>query len=240
MKARDVMSKAVVSVTPDCSIEDMAKKMEEYRISGLPVVDAAGKLVGMVTEGDCLRRAELGTERKRSMWRTFLATQGTLAEEYIRSHARKVADVMTRDPITVGEDTAARATSFTSWRNIASSACQCLWTARSSASSSRANLVQAMAGLLRAGAPVHKDDTAIRDSVRAELDKLPWPAKEFVSVTVKDGVVDLWGTFTAFRQDEAAIVAAENVAGVKEVRSHLAWVDPMSGLVVYSPDEERT
>ena len=239
MKARDVMSKAVVSVTPDCSIEDMAKKMEEYRISGLPVVDAAGKLVGMVTEGDCLRRAELGTERKRSMWRTFLATQGTLAEEYIRSHARKVADVMTRDLITVGEDTPLEEVIHLMEKHRIKRV-PVLMDGALVGIVSRANLVQAMAGLLRTGAQVHKDDIAIRNSVRSELDKLPWPAKEFVSVTVKDGVVDLWGTFTAFRQDEAAIVAAENVAGVKEVRSHLAWVDPMSGLVVYSPDEERT
>jgi CBS domain-containing protein len=238
MKARDVMSKAVVSVTPDCSIEDMAKKMEEYRISGLPVVDTAGKLVGVVTEGDCLRRAELGTERKRSMWRTFMATQGTLAEEYIRSHARKVADVMTRDPITVGEDTPLEDIIHLMEKHRIKRL-PVLKDGELVGIVSRANLVQAMAGLLRAGAPVHKSDTAIRDSVRLELDKLPWPAKEFVSVTVKDGVVDLWGTFTAFRQDEAATVAAQNVAGVKEVRSHLAWVDPMSGLVVYSPDEER-
>jgi CBS domain-containing protein len=239
MKARDVMSRAVVSVTPDSSIEDMAKKMEEFRISGLPVVDASGELVGMVTEGDCLRRAELGTERTRSMWRTFLATQGTLAEEYIRSHARKVADVMTRDPITIGEDADLGEVIHLMEKHRIKRV-PVVKDGAVVGIVSRANLVQAMAGLLRGGTQVHKDDVAIRDSVRSELDKLPWPAKEFVSVSVKDGVVDLWGTFTAFRQDEAAIVAAENVAGVKEVRSHLAWVDPMSGLVVYSPDEERT
>ena len=89
MKARDVMSRAVVSVTPDCSIEDMAKKMEEYRISGLPVVDAAGTLVGMVTEGDCLRRIELGTERKRSMWRTFWRRRARWPKNIsARMHAR--------------------------------------------------------------------------------------------------------------------------------------------------------
>jgi CBS domain-containing protein len=238
MNASDVMSKAVVSVMPDTSIEDMAKKMEEYRISGFPVVDASGKLVGMITEGDCLRRIELGTERKRSLWRTFLSTQGTLAEEYIRSHARKVADVMTRDPITVEENTKLEDVIHLMEKHQIKR----VPVVRNGAIVgilSRANLVQALAGLLRTGGPVSADDAAIRNSVRAALDGLPWATKEFISVTVKDGVVDLWGSFTGFRQDEAAVIAAESVAGVKEVRSHLAWVDPMSGLVVYSPDEKR-
>jgi CBS domain-containing protein len=238
MKARDVMSTAVLSVTPNTSIENMAKIMEEYRISGLPVVDACGKLVGMVTEGDCLHRVELGTERKRSMWRTFLATQGTLAEEYIRSHARTVADVMTRDPVSVEEDTSLeKVIHLMEMHRI--KRMPVLREGVIVGIVSRANLVQALAGLLRTGVAVHQDDIAIRDNVRAELDKLPWPAKEFVSVTVKDGVVDLWGSFTAFRQDEAAVIAAQNVAGVQDVRNHLAWVDPMSGLVVYSADEKR-
>jgi predicted transcriptional regulator len=104
---------------------------------------------------------------------------------------------------------------------------------------SRANLVQALAGLARDSGPVLKDDEAIAERIRDELGKLPWVANEFINVKVKNGIVDLWGSFTAHRQDQSAIVAAENVPGVKSVRSHLAWVDPMSGLVVYSPDEEK-
>ncbi len=80
MKARDVMTRNVVSVTPDCTIEDMARKLQQYRISGLPVVNAGGALVGVVTESDCMRRAETGTETKRLGWRWFLASPGTLAE----------------------------------------------------------------------------------------------------------------------------------------------------------------
>ena len=72
--------------------------------------------------------------------------------------------------------------------------------------------------------------------------KISFPGRpsEFVTVTVKDGIVDLWGSFTAYRQDTAAVIAAENVPGVKEVKNHLAWVDPLSGLVVYSPDEKQS
>ena len=239
MKARDVMTRGVVSVTPDCTIKELAKRMQQYRISGLPVINAGGALVGMVTEADCQRRVETGTEKKRSVWRSFLASSETLADEYIHSHGRKVGEVMTTNPIIVGEETELdeiihlmekhqiKRVPVVKGREVVGIV-------------SRANLVQALAGLLRGSAPVSEDDVSIRDNVRQELDKLPWAASEFVTVTVKDGIVDLWGSFTAYRQDTAAVVAAENVPGVKEVKNHLAWVDPLSGLVVYSPDEKQS
>jgi len=237
MKARDIMTKNVVSVTPDCSIADMAATMQKYRVSGLPVIDAGGTLVGLVTEGDCLRRAETGTEIKRSGWRSFLASPETLAGEYIRSHGRKVSDVMTRDLITIGEDTDLDEIVHLMEKHQIKR----LPVVRDDVVIgivSRSNLVQALASLARGSSTVREDDAIIREKVRAELAKLPWMGIEFVTPTVKDGIVDLWGTFTAYKQDEAAVVAAENVPGVKEVRSHLAWVDPMSGLVVYSPDDK--
>jgi len=105
MKAGEVMSRKVVSISPDASFAEMAKLMLENRISGLPVVDDHGNLVGIVTEGDCLRRAEIGTQRKRPRWLEFLIGTERLADEYIRAHSRKVADVMTLNPITITEDT---------------------------------------------------------------------------------------------------------------------------------------
>ena len=236
MKAKDVMTKDVVSVTPDCSIADMAAKMQEFRVSGLPVINAEGVLVGIVTEGDCLRRAETGTEVKRSRWWSFLVSPETLAGEYIRAHGRKVGDVMTRDPITISEDTDLDEVIHLMEKHQIKR----LPVMRDGAVIgivSRANLVQALAGLVRGTGSVRPDDAEIGDNVRAELRKLPWAASQFISVTVKDGIVDLWGSFTAYQQDDAAVVAAGNVAGVKEVRSHLAWVDPTSGLVIYAPGD---
>lgn len=239
MKARDVMTRGIVSVTPDCSIEELAKRMRQYRVSGLPVITDKGALVGMVTEADCQRRVETGTEKKRSGWRSFLTSPETLADEYIRSHGRKVSEVMTTNPITVGEETELdeiihlmekhqiKRLPVVAGREVVGIV-------------SRANLVQALAGLLRGSEPVREDDVSIRDKVHQELEKLPWAASDFVTATVKDGIVDLWGSYTAYRQDTAAVVAAENVPGVKEVKNHLAWVDPLSGLVVYSPDEKQS
>lgn len=238
MKARDIMTKNVVSITPESSIAEMAETMRKFRVSGLPVIDASGQLVGLVTEGDCLRRAETGTATARSGWRWFLASAETLAGEYIRSHGRKVADVMTRDLITIGEDTDLDEIVHLMEKHKVKR----LPVVRDGAVIgivSRANLVQQLASLARGGGDAREDDAVIREKVRAELGKLPWMAIEFVNPTVKDGVVDLWGSFTAYQQDQAAVVAAENVPGVKEVRSHLAWVDPVSGLAVYSPDDEE-
>jgi CBS domain-containing protein len=237
MKARDVMTTGVISTTPECPLSEVLQVMLDRRVSGLPVVNASGKLVGMITEGDCLRRVETGTEIKRPLWRELFAGPEKLAQEYIRAHGRKVAEVMTPDPITATEDTDVSEIIHL----MEKSRIKRLPVMRGDAVVgivSRANVIRVLASLLR-GAKTNETDIEIRNNILAEFGKLPWAANKLVDVTVKDGVVDLWGSFTAFRQDEAAVVAAENITGVKEVRSHLAWVDPMSGITVYSPDEKN-
>src|SRR5262249_61606997 len=105
MKAKDVMTSPVISVEPDASIWEAVRIMLQRRISGLPVIDKQGRLVGMVSEGDFLRRAETGTQARRSRWLEFLMGPGRLADEYTRSHGRKVQEIMTPDPVTVAEET---------------------------------------------------------------------------------------------------------------------------------------
>jgi CBS domain-containing protein len=236
MKASDVMTSKVISISPDAPLSDMIQQMLDQRISGMPVVDKNGQIVGMITEGDCLRRAETGTEVKRSFWRDLLTGSETLATEYIHSHGRKVSEVMTPDPITVAPDTDLGEVIHVMEKNKIKRV-PVVKDDKLVGIVSRANLVQALSGLVR-NIKVEQSDEKIRNGVVAALSTLPWAANEFLNVTVRDGVVDLWGCFTAYRQDEAAVVAAENVPGVKKVRSHLSWVDPMSGLVVYSPDEK--
>ncbi|WP_409561135.1 CBS domain-containing protein [Hyphomicrobium sp. MC8b] len=238
MKASDVMTTKVISIGPDATLSEMIKLMLDHRISGLPVVSEDGKLVGVVTEGDCLRRAETGTEVKRSFWRDMLTGSETLANEYIRTHGRKVSEVMTGDPISVSPDMELSEVIHIMEKNrikrvpvVKDGAVVGIL--------SRANLLQTLSGLVR-NTSVDDSDTDIRKNVITALGTLPWAANEFLNVTVKDGVVDLWGCYTAYRQDEAAVVATENVPGVKQVRNHLSWVDPMSGTVVYSPDEKAS
>ena len=104
MKAKDVMTRSVVTIEPDATVLQAVRLMLQRQISGLPVVDKAGTLVGIVTEGDLLRRAETGTQRKRPRWLEFLIGPGRLASEYAHTHGRRIDEVMTPDPRTVGED----------------------------------------------------------------------------------------------------------------------------------------
>ena len=105
MKARDVMVSPVISVKPSCTVKELAKTLLERRISAVPVVDDSGKLAGIVSEGDLMHRAEIGTQRRHSWWLRVLTGDDALAAEYTKAHARTVADVMTRDVITASPDT---------------------------------------------------------------------------------------------------------------------------------------
>src|SRR5215468_4495533 len=104
MKTTDIMTRNVVSVQPATTILQAAQLMLQHRISGLPVVDRDGQVIGIVTEGDFLRRAETGTQRQRPRWLEFLIGPGRLAEEYVRSSSRRVEDVMTRSVHAIDED----------------------------------------------------------------------------------------------------------------------------------------
>src|ERR1700761_8825822 len=105
MRARHIMTRQVITVGPETSIVEAADTMLQYHISGLPVVDTAGKLVGIVSEGDFIRRAEIGTQRKRGGWLQLLVGKGQTASEYVRERGRKVKEIMTPNPVTVAEDT---------------------------------------------------------------------------------------------------------------------------------------
>ena len=238
MKAADIMTARVISVAPDASILECIRLMLQHRISGLPVIDAAGNLVGIVTEGDFLRRTETGTERKRPRWLEFIAGPGKLADEYVHSHGRKVSEVMSPEPVTIAEDTPVEAiVRLMEGRRI-----KRLLVMRGNTVVgivSRANLLHGLAGLAREAGPAAKDDQAIRARVLAELAKQPWAPRDLIDVTVRNGVVELWGVVTADHQRDAAAVCAENVPGVKQVANHIAWIEPTSGVVVYQAPEDQ-
>jgi len=236
MKASDVMTRQVISVAPDASILQAVQLMLQNRISGLPVVDAAGHLVGVVTEGDFLRRTETGTERKRPRWLEFITGPGSLAGEYVRTHGRRVDEVMTVDPVTISED----ADLDDVVRLMEKRRIKRVPVTRGDTMVgivTRANLLHALASLSREASPAALDDAAIRARVIAEFERQPWAPKNLIEVVVRNGVVDLWGVIVADHQREAAGVVAENVPGVKSVRNHLAWVEPVSGMVIAGPDE---
>lgn len=236
MKARDVMSARVISITPDADVLDAIELMLSRHISGLPVIDRTGALVGIITEGDFLRRAETGTERKRPRWVEFLRGPRRLAEDYVHTHGRKVEEVMTRDPITVTEEAPlAEIVRLMERRRI--KRVPVMRGSQIVGIVSRSNLMHALASLGRNAAPATTGDAAIRAQLLAEFDRETWAPIAMIDVVVKDGVVELWGTITEESQRDALRVAAENVPGVTKVVSHLTWIDPLSGMVIDDPED---
>ncbi len=234
MNARDVMTRNVISIAPDATILQAARMMLERHISGLPVVDN-GKLVGIVSEGDFLRRQETQTQRRRSRWLEFLMGPGRMAEEYTRTHGSKVSEVMTTALQTATEDTSLEDIVRLMEKHHIKRV-PVLRAGTMVGIITRANLMHAMVGLAREAAPVKASDTAIREQLMKIMQEQTWAPAAMVDVQVHDGVVELWGTILDERQRDALKVAAENIAGVKSVKDHLAWIEPLSGTIVESRD----
>ena len=235
MKAHDVMTWGVISVQSNASVMRAVQLMLQNKISGLPVVDDKGSLVGMVTEGDFLRRGELGTQRHRPRWLEFLVGPGRLADEYVHACGRKVDEIMTPDPYTVSVDTPVDEIVRLMERHRIKRL-PVVEDGKPVGMVSRANLLTALASADREAATPATDDAAIRERILAECAKQPWGVE--INVIVKNGVVELRGAITDERERQAFIVAAENVPGVKAVHDHLVWVDAMSGMVFLSQEDE--
>jgi CBS domain-containing protein len=238
MRAHQIMTRPVITVTPDTSIVDAANLMLQRHVSGLPVVDASGKLVGIVSEGDFIRRTEIGTGHRRGRWLRFILGPGKAASDFVQEHGRKISDVMTTSPLTILEDTAlAEIVALMEKNNV-----KRLPVMRGDqlvGIVSRANLLQAVASLARQVPDPTADDDHIRNRVIDALEKNDW-CPFGLSVIVKDGVVHLSGVITEERSRQAAIVAAENVSGVKAVHDQLCWVDTMSGMYLDPPQDDAT
>ena len=236
MRAHQIMTRPVISVTPETTIVEAATTMLQRHISGLPVVDAAGKLVGIVSEGDFIRRSELGTQRKRGRFLTFILGPGQTATDFVHEHGRKVAEVMTPKPFTITEDTRLEEIVALMEKNHVKR----LPVVRGDSVVgivSRANLLQAVASLAREIADPTADDDHIRNRIIDALHKNEW-CPQGLNIVVRDGIVHLGGIITDERSRQASIVAAENVTGVNKVHDHLCWVDPMSGLYFIAPEDD--
>jgi CBS-domain-containing membrane protein len=209
--------------------------MLKHHVSGLPVVDAAGKLVGVVSEGDFIRRSEIGTQRKRGRWLKFLLGTGAAATDYVRENGRRVSEVMTSDPITIAEDTTLEEIVKAMETNHVKRL-PVIKDGKLVGIVSRANLLQAVAGLARDVPDPTADDDHIRRRIIAAIEKNDWSPMG-LNVIVRDGIVHLSGVITDEGSRQASVVAAQNVTGVKKVHDHLCWVDAMSGMYLESPED---
>jgi CBS domain-containing protein len=236
MRAHQVMTRQVITIAADAPIVDAANIMLDKHISGLPVVDETGTLVGIVSQGDFIRRAEIGTQRKRGRWLKFLVGPGRAASDFVQERGRKVAEIMTEDPCTVTEDTPLEdIVELMESNNV-----KRLPVMRGDqlvGIVTRTNLLQAVASLARDVPDPTADDDHIRDHVMTSIENTEW-GPFGLGVVVSDGIVHLNGVITNERSREATIVAAENVAGVKKVHDHLCWVDAMSGVYLNSPEDD--
>jgi CBS domain-containing protein len=236
MRTHQVMTRKVITVKIATPIVDAANIMLENYVSGLPVTDEAGRLVGIVSQGDFIRRAEIGTQRKRGRWLKFLLGPGKVASDFVHERGRKVGEIMTLDPRTVTEDaTLEDIVQLMERNNI-----KRLPVMRGDqlvGIVTRSNLLQAVAELARDIPDPTADDDHIRDHIVTSIEKADWTPFG-LSVLVRNGNVHLSCVITNEKSRQAAIVAAENISGVKQVHDHLCWVDPMSGMYLNSQEDE--
>jgi len=229
------MTKPVISVTAETTIAEAARLMLQHRISGLPVIDAKGSAVGIVTEGDLLRRSELGTERHRPRWVELLLGPGRLASDYVDAHARTVGDVMTNELVSVPPQARLpEVVQIMEKRHV--KRVPVIENGILVGIVSRANLVRALVHTLTrtaaADAAATATDSEIRERILAEIGKEPWGPRFSVDVSVENGIVELHGSITDERERAALQVVAKNTPGVKDVRDRIVWVEPVSGLVI--------
>lgn len=229
MKVSEVMVRNVISVQPQTTLLDAARIMVSNHISGLPVLDERGALVGMVTEGDLLRRAELGTEGEPAGWLKSLLRPAAVAADYVATHSRHVSGVMTHHPIFVTPDTSLGEVSQLMLRKRIKRL-PVLEDNQLVGVVSRADLLRALVTqLLRERQECGSDDE-IKTRIETELARAKWAPRSGLHVKVKDRVVTLEGTIFSDEERRAVLTIAENVPGVKEVKDELLYVDPGSGI----------
>jgi CBS domain-containing protein len=227
MKAADVMVSNVISVGSQASVQEVADVLLRNRISGAPVIGPDGELIGIVSEGDLMRRPEAGTERRHSWWLGLLTSSQGLASDYIKSHSRKVVDVMTPRVITATPDTPLREiANLLEKHGIKRVPIVC--DGKVVGIVSRANLLQALASVKNMP-PGTTDDASIRAKLVSKLSNEPWTKPSLMNFIVHDGTVDLWGIVDSQTEKKAVRVLVESTPGVRAVNDNLIIPSAMSG-----------
>ena len=219
MLARQIMTQHVITISADAPIADAVDAMLRHHVSGLPVVDASGDLVGIVSEGDFIRRAEIGTQKKRGRWLSFLVGADRVAADFVHAHGRKVGDIMTTEPLTISEDTPLDELVEIMESNKVKRL-PVMRGNRMVGIVTRSDFLPTLADLARHAPSPSADDDRTREQVIAAIEGAAWaPCR--LKVTARDGVVSLSGVVASQNARQAAIVAAENVPGVKKVLDNL-------------------
>lgn len=222
MQAIDIMTPKVISVGPDAEVREIAQLLLNHRISAVPVVDDEHRVIGIVSEGDLMRRVKDDNDHGHSWWLTLFAG-GKDAGDYVRSHGRKAHEVMTPNPMTVEENTPLH----TIARLLEKRRIKRVPVVRDGklvGIVSRANLLQGIANAAVAPTQSPADDRQIREAILTEVEDNTGVQSEGISLIVDGGVVEIWGLVESLEQKQAVTVAAENVPGVTRVENHLGMM----------------
>ena len=228
MEAKDIMTTRVITVEPDATVQDIAKRLMANSISAVPVVERNGRLIGIISEGDLMRRAETGTEKQPSWWLSFMTSPDEAARNFVKSHGRKAGDVMTRKVVTVQENTPVQEIAELLEKHQIKRA-PVVHGDKVVGVVSRSNLIRGLAMQRSLEAPAASDQT-----LKAAVEKAISSAGinyQYMTIVVMGGVVSLWGVVESDVQKNAARVAAETTPGVKEVRANIGVI-PASVLAV--------
>lgn len=219
MRVDDIMARDVVSVPPDASVREIASLMLERRISGVPVVDAEGQVLGVVSEGDLIRRPEIETDRADRGWLSIFVSDEERARDFVKSHGRRAREVMTRPAVCVAPQTPLdEAVRIMERHHI--KRLPVVEQGRLVGLMTRADLVRALLLRQHAHSPTQSDQE-LRQRVEALLRSEDWAAGAYINVVVEAGVVQLWGTVDSAAQREAILVAVSGLDGVKDVQAYL-------------------
>jgi CBS domain-containing protein len=219
LKARDVMTRKVLSISPETPVRTLATFLIDHRISAVPVVGAGGVPLGIVSEGDLLRRVEIGTEGKKAWWVAILADADDAARDFVKTHGLIAADVMTRGVIAVDPDAELTAVADLLERKRIKRVFV-LDMGKIVGVITRSDIVRTLTRQPEPGTR-RRPDAEIRDAIEAEIRKEDWAPLAFVSIIVSDGMVELTGAVGSAAQRDGLVVLAQRAEGVRSVKDHL-------------------
>ncbi len=224
MKARDIMTPNVVTVPADMAVRDVAALLLDRRISAVPVVDTSGRVVGVISEGDLIRRPELDTDKPRSRWLRLFMGDEDRARDYVKTHGLHARDVMTRVVASVSPGASlTEVVNLMTKRRI--KRVVVLEQGKLIGMVTRSDLLRTLHA--REALPtesVPQDDSSVRAAILETIDKEGWAASAIINVQVTAGTAYLWGAVDSDDQRKAILIAVEGVPGVRAIEDHLGKV----------------